>query len=30
MNDEEVAAELAPDYDPPFLKLTYKHDIIYA
>ena len=27
MSDEEVAAELGPDYDPPFSQLTYEADI---
>ena len=27
VRDEKVAAELDPDYDPPFSQLTYKADI---
>ena len=27
MSDEEVAAELGPDYDPPCFQLTYEADI---
>ena len=27
VSDEEVAAELGPDYDPPWFQLTYKADI---
>ena len=27
MSDEEVAAELGPDYDPPYSQLTYEADI---
>ena len=27
VSDEEVAAELDPDYDPPFSQLTYEADI---
>ena len=27
MSDEEVAAELGPDYDPPCYQLTYEADI---
>ena len=27
VSDEEVAAELCPDYDPPFSQLTYNADI---
>ena len=27
VSDEEVAAELGPDYDPPCSKLTYEADI---
>ena len=27
MSDENVAAEISPDYDPPCSQLTYKADI---
>ena len=27
VSDEEVAAELGPDYDPPCSQLTYEADI---
>ena len=30
VSDEEVAAELGPDYNPPCLQLTYKADILNA
>ena len=30
VSDEEVAAELGPDYDPPCSQLTYKADIRIA
>ena len=30
MGDEEVAAELGPDYDPPCSQLTYEADILNA
>ena len=30
VSDEEVAAELGPDYDPPCFQLTYEADILNA